>query len=93
MEGPLIIGLLAVQGVLFAFWGYWMLRCLFKLRRAAIAETGSGYPGLRATLRQFGLFARAPEHQRDRRILIVLTGVLLLLSALFGRLATVGGAG
>jgi hypothetical protein len=89
----MMLAVLAVQGIVFAIWAYWMFRCLFLLRRAAIAETGRGYPGLRATLRQFGLFARSDLHQADRRVLVVLTLVLLGLTLAFALLASPSGAG
>ncbi len=89
----MMMAVLAVQGIVFAIWAYWMFRSLFLLRRAAIAETGRGYPGLRATLRQFGLFARSDQHQADRLVLVVLTLVLLGLTLAFALLASQAGAG
>ena len=65
--------LLGLQGIVFAAWTYWMFRCLFRLRRRAVAETGSAFPGLGATLRSFAAFATLPDHARDRRILLALT--------------------
>lgn len=83
MNGP-FAALLGLQGVVFLLWGIQMFRCLFKLRARAVAETGSGYPGPRATLRSFGAFVTAPEYQRDRRILV---GLTVLLFALIGVVA------
>lgn len=74
--------LLGLQGIVFAAWTYWMFRCLFRLRRRAVAETGSAFPGLGATLRSFAAFATLPDHARDRRILLALTVAMFALIAL-----------
>jgi hypothetical protein len=74
--------LLGLQGVVFAVWAYWMFRCLFRLRRRAVAETGSAFPGPGATLRSFAAFATLPDFARDRRILLVLTVTMFALIAL-----------
>jgi hypothetical protein len=78
--------LLGVQGVVFALWAFWMFRCLFRLRRWAVAQSGSVFPGPVVTLRSFAGFATLPEYARDRRILLALTLVLFALIALWAAL-------
>ncbi|MFN4171358.1 MAG: hypothetical protein ACK4GW_06350 [Pseudorhodobacter sp.] len=78
---------LSLQAVVFAAWGFWMFRCLFRLRRRAVAETGSAFPGPGATLRSFGGFVTRSEFARDRRILLALT--LLMFATIAGWAALV----
>lgn len=77
-----VIVLLGLQGVVFLLWGLQMFRCLFKLRARAVAETGSCYPGLAATLRSFAAFVTGPDYQRDRHILVGLTVLMFALTGL-----------
>lgn len=82
------IALLGVQGVAFVLWTIQAFRCLFKLRARAVAESGSPWPGARATVRSFGAFVTAAEYQRDRRILL---GLTVILFGLIGAVALVLG--
>jgi hypothetical protein len=72
---------LALQAVLFAGWVLLAFRTLFRLRSRAVAESGTAFPGLRATLAAFAGFLRDPGFARERRLLAVLTAALLAMSA------------
>ena len=73
--------LLTLQAVIFAVWAVLAFRILFRLRARAVAETGTPFPGLGATLRSLAAFLRLPEHRTDRRRLGALTLALIGLSA------------
>ena len=75
--------LLAVQGIVFALWGFLMFRTLFRLRARAVARSGQAFPGLGATLESFGAFLTDPVFARDRRLLGAVTLAMFALIALF----------
>jgi hypothetical protein len=80
-----------MQGLVFAVWAFWAFRCLFRMRAWAVAETGRSLPGTRAALRAFRFFATQPQFRRDKGIFLLLTGLLLSLTAMFGILHQVWG--
>ena len=74
---------LIVQAVVFAIWVVLAFRSLFRLLALMRARTGQMLPGLREGMGAPLLFLREPQFQHDRRLLAVLTVVLLMLSAAF----------
>ncbi len=76
-----MIPFLIVEGIVFAVWAFLMFRTLFRLRARAVRETGASFPGPVSTLKYFGLFLRAPEYRRDRRLLLAVTLLLFALIA------------
>ena len=74
--------LLAVQGVVFAFWTFLMFRTLFRLRRHAIDGGAGPMPGVVATLGAWRDFATLPRFRGERRLLGAVTLLLLALSVL-----------
>ena len=83
----MMIVMLALQGVVFTVWAFWMFKVLFALRRRAVAETGRAFPGPGATLKQFADFLRVPEFAADRRVLGGLTAGLVTLTLGFAVVA------
>ncbi|RKF13999.1 hypothetical protein D6850_12520 [Roseovarius spongiae] len=80
---PSMILWIAVSGAIFALWAFQMFRCLFALSQAAreaAAAHGGAWPSLPEQLAQFAAFACAPEHARDRRLLLILTALVLATS-------------
>lgn len=73
------IALLGLQGLLFAAWAIYAFRCMFKIYARAVADSGSGIPGMAVGLRTFRIFAVAPEYARDRKMLLLLSLLLFML--------------
>lgn len=73
---------LVVQGSVFLVWAVLMFRFLFALRADAVAQSGRALPSMGTQLRAFrgGLVEHRYRAQRLR--LVVLTAVLIVLSAL-----------
>jgi hypothetical protein len=84
---PAAMLLLAIQAPVFAFWAFLMFRNLFRLRRRAVARSGSPVPGPGATLESFGAFLKLPEYRRDRRLLGAVTLLMFVLIGLHALLA------
>ena len=78
-----MVFVLVIQGVVFAVWAFCAFRSLFRIRARAVAETGRAFPGMAATLRAFRDFVVLHQYQSERRILLLLTVVLLGLSIAF----------
>lgn len=78
-----MVVLLGIQGIVFAVWGFWAFRSLFRLRARAVAETGRGLPGMGATLRAFRAFLVLPEYRREKVVLLLLTALLWALPLVF----------
>lgn len=89
MSGGLLV-LMVLQAVVFAIWAFYAFRSVFRLRADAVAATGKPWPGPAASLRAFAGFATLPKYAQDRRRMLVLTLLLLGLSAAFGALAPGG---
>lgn len=83
MENALTIVLLGAQALAFAVWTLRMFRCLFRMRRHAVAMSGQAVPGMRATFAALRAFLRNTEFTNDRNALLRSTGLLLLLILLF----------
>ena len=79
-----MVVIVALQGLVFAAWAVWSFRCLFRMRAYAVAETGHSLPGTRASLRALRAFATQPQFLRDKVIFLLLTGLLWVLTAMFG---------
>lgn len=85
-----LIGYLVLQGVVFLLWGVIAFRWLFTLYAEAVAEAGSPWPGPRVMLRTFRGALLGPRHAAVRRRFVILTLLLLGLSAGFAWLSPRG---
>ena len=74
--------LLVLQGIVFLAWAAVAFRLLFRLRARAAARSGVLFPGPRAALAEMRRFATAPGDRAERRLFVVLTGAIVLLTAL-----------
>jgi len=79
-------GLLVVQGMVFALWVVLAFRCLFRLLRIVQQKTGQPLPGPRGTAMVPRLFWTDPRLATDRKLLGLVTVLLLALSAGFAAL-------
>lgn len=68
---------LAVQGAVFALWGYLMFRALFQARRIAVANSGKMWPGPFVALTALRDWARS--RPRDFTRLAATTAVFFLM--------------
>jgi len=75
--------LLGLQSLIFLAWAVMMFRTIFGHRKRAALRTGRTIPGVGDTLREWSHWWRSDELRTERRILIVLTA-LLVLSILSG---------
>ncbi len=78
---------LVVQVIIFALWAFLMFRTLFELRRRGAKRTGSTFPGVGATLAEWGKWLRAPKDAGARRRL-GLTTLALFASIAAGAIQT-----
>ncbi len=75
---------LVLQGILFAVWAFLMFRALFGLMQRSIAaadQAGGGFLGwIVHSLRMFFGYFTDPTVARERRVLIILSVVLMLVT-------------
>ena len=74
--------LLPLTSLAFAIWAFLMFRTLFAQRRRSGSRTGRMFPSLGDTLREWRHWLTAPDHKRDRWLLLIVTLVLFALIAL-----------
>lgn len=82
----MMIIFLALQGAVFAIWAVLMFRALFRLLAEMRSRSGLAIPGLRSLAQAPGVFLRDPMFAFERRIIPLLTVILLALSAGFAAL-------
>ncbi|MFC0281099.1 hypothetical protein ACFOHK_15710 [Falsigemmobacter intermedius] len=80
---PAFIGFLVLQGLVFLLWAALAFRFLFTIRAEAVARTGTQWPGPLTTLQIFRDALRDPRHAITRRRLLILTLLLLGMTAGF----------
>jgi hypothetical protein len=83
VESALTIVLLGAQALAFAVWTLRMFRCLFKMRRHAVAISGQAIPGMHATFAALRTFLHSADFSNDRKALLRSTCLLLVLTLLF----------
>ncbi len=79
----LTIAILGLQTVLFAAWAFCAFRILFHLRRAAVARTGSQFPGPLTFIAQVRLWLSDAAEAGWRRTFAGLTVAMMAAIALF----------
>ena len=75
--------LLTLQGVIFAVWAGLMFRTLFLLARRARQDTGSAIVGPAQALKQWRRWLTAPDDRSARRLLGLVTALMLCLNIAF----------
>lgn len=78
-----MIGLLVAQGVVFLLWTVQIFAVLFHVRARAQKATGQVFPGPLAALRMMAEWGTDPAQRGPRLRLIVLTLLLLAISAIW----------
>lgn len=71
---------LVLQALVFIAWAGLTFRTLVLFRTRAVAESGDIAPGPRQFIRQAARWLRAPEDKSERKTLVFLTFVLLVMS-------------
>lgn len=78
-----MIGLLVAQGVVFLLWTVQIFAVLFHIRARAQKVTGQVFPGPLTALRMMAEWGTDPDQRGPRLRLIVLTLLLLAISAIW----------
>ncbi len=76
-----MIGLLILQGVIFALWAVLAFRALGRIRARAVTAAGTPWPGLKAQFAALRAYLADPGERLARRGLLGLTVLVLALSA------------
>jgi hypothetical protein len=79
---PMSIISMIFTGIVFLMWAFSMFRTLFTLRSKAITRTGKTMPGPVDTLHEIGIWIRDPAARSERRQLLIMTIMVIMLSSL-----------
>jgi hypothetical protein len=82
MSGP-VIAFLTVQAVVFAIWTFLVFRALFGILRRHNAATGRLFIGPGDVISVYGAYLKDPSYSQEKRRILMLTGLLLILTILF----------
>lgn len=82
MSFPVVL-ILAVQGLVFAAWAFFMFRAMFGILRRHLRKTGQYWIGPVAVFSVYGQYLKDPAFRREKMTILVLTLALFAVTFLF----------